>query len=319
MTDVTVTNRETIWAQKYRPSKIEECILPEYIKELFIGIRDKGEIPHLLLSSNTPGTGKTTVALALCEELDMDYLMINSSEDNGIDVARTKIRQFASTMSLTGGKKVVILDEFDLATEPMQKALRGQLEEFSSSCSFIFTANFKKQIIEPIVSRCVSIDFVVDKEETPKLMSQMFKRSCQILDMENIEYDKKVIVEVIKKFYPDNRSVLTKLQEYSTTSGSIDEGILAKLKTADVETLIAHIKGKDFAGMRQWLADNKDQLQGDFYEKLYNSMYARIQNDSKLEGLIIIADYQRTHGQAASSEIHIAAMMAELMGTLRFL
>lgn len=318
MSTISQNNKEFIWAQKYRPQTVDECILPEDIKNVFKSFVSKGEVPNLVLSSTTPGTGKTTIAKALANELNCDLMVINSSETNGIDVARNQIRNFASSMSLSGGNKIIIMDEFDEATDQMQRALRGQLEEFSRNCRFIFTANNKKKIIEPILSRCVDIDFVIKREDKAKMQVSIFNRACEILTLENITYNKKVVAAVVQKYYPDNRTILTQLQKYSSEAGVIDEGILGRLSLADVTVLVDIIKNKKFAEMRAWVEQNLDLMTGDFYEKFYNSIYDKIDNGSKINSIITINNYQRDHSNVASVSIHMAAMFTELMGELEF-
>ena len=260
---------EFLWVEKYRPKSIEECILPEGLKKTFLEFVKNKEIPNLLLCG-TAGVGKTTVARALCEHLNVDYIMINGSEESGIDVLRSKIKTFASTVSLSGGRKVVLLDEADyLNPQSTQPALRGFIEEFSGNCGFIFTCNFANRLIPPIHSRTSVIDFKTKKAELPKLAGQFLTRVKNILSIENINYDEKVVAELIMKHIPDWRRVLNELQRYSA-SGTIDVGVLTDFSQVNIENLCKHLKEKNFGNIRKWTVDNLDNDPHLLYRKIYD-------------------------------------------------
>ena len=236
-------NTDFLWVEEYRPKTIDDCILPQSLKTLFQSFIDKGEISNMLFSG-TPGVGKTTVAKALCEQMNCDWIMINGSEEGGIDVLRNKIKNFASTVSLSGGKKVVILDEADyLNPQSTQPALRGFVEEFHKNCRFILTCNFKNRIIEPLHSRFSNIEFRINNKDKPKLASQLMDRAIYILKEQNIEYEDKALVGLITKHFPDFRKLINELQRYSV-SGAIDAGVLVNISDENLKTLTAHLKGK---------------------------------------------------------------------------
>ena len=234
-------NTDFLWVEQYRPKTIDDCILPDSLKSLFSAFIKKGEISNMLFSG-TAGIGKTTVAKALCEQMNCDWIMINGSEEGGIDVLRNKIKNFASTVSLSGGKKVVILDEADyLNPQSTQPALRGFVEEFHKNCRFILTCNFKNRIIEPLHSRFSNIEFKVNPKDKPKLASRLFERAIYILKEQNVSYEDKVLVELITKHFPDFRKLINELQRYSV-SGSIDAGILVNVSDENLKTLVTHLK-----------------------------------------------------------------------------
>ena len=267
---------EFLWVEKYRPANIADCVLPDRIKQNFEEIVKQGEIPNMLLCG-TAGTGKTTVAKALCNELGVDYILINGSDESGIDVLRTKIRDFASTVSFGGQTKVVILDEADyLNPNSTQPALRAFIEEFSANCRFIFTCNFKNRIIEPLHSRCAVIDFKLNKDEKQLIASKFMGRLKYVLDEENINYSEKVVAELLMKYFPDYRRTLNELQRYSK-SGIIDEGILSNIAEVNIKGLVDSLKDKDFKKMRQWVANNADTDPQGLYRKIYDlSLYTHL-------------------------------------------
>ena len=305
-----------LWTEKYRPSKIEDCILPDAVKKTFQEYVDRKEIPNLLLSG-TAGVGKTTIAKALCEEVGCDYIIINGSDESGIDVLRTKIKNYASSMSLHGGRKVVIIDEADyLNPNSTQPAMRGAIEEFASNCSFIFTCNFKNRIIDPIHSRCSVIDFKVNGSKA-KLASQFMKRVEWILEQENVTYDKDVVAAVITKHFPDNRRILNELQRYSV-SGSIDRGILSSVSDVQITELINSLKGKDFSGARKWVTNNIDNDPVRIYRKIYDSMYDYIKPQAIPQCVLILAKYQYQSAFAADQEINLVACLTEIMVDCEF-
>jgi DNA polymerase III delta prime subunit len=302
-----------LWVEKYRPKTIDQCILPKELKSYFNSVVARGDIQNMLLCG-TAGTGKTTVARALCEQLDSDYLIINGSEESGIDVLRTKIKQFASTVSFSGNTKVVILDEADyLNPNSTQPALRGFIEEFASNCRFIFTCNFKNRIIQPLHSRCSVIDFKIPKEEKPKIASQLFKRIGDILTNEQIEFDQKVLAKVIEKHFPDFRRILNELQRYSQT-GLIDEGILSNISDLNMAELVDSLKEKDWKRMRSWVVNNMDNDPPALFRKIYDHLLPLTSQVPQL--VLTIADYQYKAAFVSDQEINLTACLTELMASL---
>lgn len=306
-----------LWVEKYRPQTIDDCILPDHIKKTFKDVVSGGELHNMLLTG-TAGTGKTTVARALCNELDLDYLLVNGSEESGIDTLRNKIKQFASTISLQGGYKVVILDEADyLNPQSTQPALRGFIEEFSANCRFILTCNFKNRIIEPLHSRCSVVEFNIPKKEAERLCTSMLSRLIAILDAENVEYETPVLAELIMKHLPDWRRVLNELQRYSV-SGKIDTGILISLSDISINDLMSHLKLKNFKGMRQWVADNIDTEPAAIFRKIYDNMSDHIEPTSIPQLVLILADYQYKNAFVADHELNIVACLTEVMAGVKF-
>lgn len=302
---------QILWVEKYRPSKVEDCILPEQIKATFQEYVNRKEIPNLLLSGSA-GVGKTTIAKALCQEVGCDYIVINGSDESGIDVLRNKIKNYASSVSLTGGRKVVIIDEADyLNPNSTQPALRGAIEEFSSNCSFIFTCNFKNRIIDPIHSRCAVVDFKVNGQKA-KLAAQFFKRVEWILESEKIPFDKEVVAAVITKYFPDGRRILNELQRYSV-SGVIDKGILASVSDVSLGELIKSLKEKDFAACRKWVTNNLDNDPSRVFRKVYDSLYDVLKPNSVPQLVLILAKYQYQAAFVADHEINMIACLTEVM------
>jgi DNA polymerase III delta prime subunit len=302
--------------EEYRPKIIDDCILPSSIKKTFLEFVEKNELPNLLLSGGA-GVGKTTVARALCEELDRDYMIINGSEESGIDVLRTKIKSFASTVSLQGGQKVVILDEADyLNPQSTQPALRGFIEEFHNNCRFIFTCNFKNRIIEPLHSRCSVIEFKINGGRQ-KLAEQLLDRCGDILKDQQVKYEKKVIAELIMKHFPDNRRVLNELQRYSV-SGTIDSGILVNLSEISLKELILHLKDKEFTKVRKWVIDNIDNEPAKIFRKVYDHLYTYLDPSTIPAAVIIIGEYQYKSAFVADQEINLLACLTEIMTQCRF-
>jgi DNA polymerase III delta prime subunit len=305
-----------LWVEKYRPSTVEDCILPDAIKSTFLEYVNRKEIPNLLLSG-TAGVGKTTIAKALCEDVGCDYIVINGSDESGIDVLRNKIKNYASSVSFTGGRKVIIIDEADyLNPNSTQPALRGAIEEFSSNCSFIFTCNFKNRIIDPIHSRCSVIDFKLNGSKA-KMASQFFKRVEWILEQENVTYDKNVVAAVITKHFPDNRRILNELQRYSV-SGVIDKGILGNVADIQLDTLNTALKEKDFASARKWVTANLDNDPTKIYRKLYDGLYELLKPQSVPQLVLILAKYQYQAAFVADAEINLMACLTEIMVDAEF-
>ncbi len=304
---------EFLWVEKYRPANIADCVLPDRIKQNFEEIVKQGEIANMLLCG-TAGTGKTTVAKALCNELGVDYILINGSDESGIDVLRTKIRDFASTVSFGGQTKVVILDEADyLNPNSTQPALRAFIEEFSANCRFIFTCNFKNRIIEPLHSRCAVIDFKLNKDEKQLIASKFMVRLKYVLDEENIDYSEKVVAELLMKYFPDYRRTLNELQRYSK-SGVIDEGILSNIAEVNIKGLVDSLKDKDFKKMRQWVANNADTDPQGLYRKIYDSLMDKVSNPAHL--VLLVADYQYKSAFVADQEINLTACLVDVMANL---
>ena len=310
-------NTDFLWVEQYRPKTIDDCILPDSLKTLFKSFIKKGELSNMLFSG-TPGIGKTTVAKALCEEMNCDWIMINGSEEGGIDVLRNKIKNFASTVSLSGGKKVVILDEADyLNPQSTQPAMRGFVEEFHKNCRFILTCNFKNRIIEPLHSRFSNIEFKVNPKDKPKLASRLFERAVYILKEQNVSYEDKVLVELITKHFPDFRKLINELQRYSV-SGTIDAGILVNVSDENLKTLVTHLKGKEFSDMRKWVVNNLDNDPVKIFRKIYDNMYDSLQPETIPHAVLIIADYQYKSAFVADQEINLVACLTELMSQVKF-
>ena len=305
-----------LWTEKYRPKTIENCILPERLKLPFKEYVNQHNIPNLLLSGGA-GVGKTTVAKAMCNEIGCDFMVINGSDESGIDTFRTKIKNYASSMSLSGGRKVIIIDEADyLNPNSTQPALRNAIEEFAVNCSFIFTCNYKTRIIEPLHSRCAVIDFNLKNGEKAKMASAFFKRVQSILQSEKIEYDDKVIAELIKKHFPDNRRILNELQRYSQF-GKIDTGVLAQIGNVQIGEITKHIKDKDFGAIRKWVAST-DLDANTMFRQLYDSLYEVMKPQSIPQAVVIIADYQYKNAFVADTEINLVACLTELMVECEF-
>jgi len=310
-------NTDFLWVEEYRPKTIDDCILPASLKTLFQSFIDKGEISNMLFSG-TPGVGKTTVAKALCEQMNCDWIMINGSEEGGIDVLRNKIKNFASTVSLSGGKKVVILDEADyLNPQSTQPALRGFVEEFHKNCRFILTCNFKNRIIEPLHSRFSNIEFRINNKDKPKLASQLMDRAVYILKEQHIEYEDKALVGLITKHFPDFRKLINELQRYSV-SGAIDAGVLVNISDENLKSLTGHLKAKEFGDMRKWVVNNLDNDPVKIFRKIYDSLNTTLQPETIPHAILIIADYQYKSAFVADQEINLVACLTELMSQVKF-
>jgi DNA polymerase III delta prime subunit len=309
---------EFLWVEKYRPQTIEDTILPQQLKDTFQEFVNQGNIPNLLLTGSA-GCGKTTVARAMLEQLGCDYIIINGSMNGNIDTLRNEIMQFASSVSLMGGRKYVILDEADyLNANSTQPALRNFMEEFSRNCGFILTCNFKNRIIEPLHSRCSVVEFKIKKKDLPELAKQMMKRLCHILDSEGIEYDKAVVAELIKKHYPDWRRVINELQRYSST-GKIDSGLLANLTESTFKQAITFMKERDYTSLRKWVAENIDTDSTAIFRLLYDTASVHIDTGSIPLLVIILAKYQYQSAFVADHEINLVACLTEIMADCKFL
>tara|TARA_R100000657_G_C4675972_1_gene121840 strand:+ start:777 stop:1709 length:933 start_codon:yes stop_codon:yes gene_type:complete len=303
--------------EKYRPSTIDDCILPISLKTTFKDIVKSGECQNLLLTGGA-GCGKTSVARALCNELDADFIIINCSEDGNIDTLRTKIRTFASTVSISGNKKVVILDEFDYSNaQSIQPALRGAIEEFANNCRFIITCNYKNRIISPIHSRCTNIEFTIPSEEKPTLAGQFMDRVKFILESENIPYEDAIVAQLITKYFPDFRRVLNELQRYSV-AGVIDIGILSQVGEIQVKELASSMKSKNFTEARKWVVSNLDNSQTELFRKIYEGLHEYFQPSSIPQAILILADYQYKSAFVADQEINLTACIVELMMECEF-
>ena len=306
-----------LWVEKYRPKTVSDIVLPQSLKQTFQKIVASKELPNMLFTG-TAGLGKTTVARALCNELGCDYILINGSEEGNIDTLRTKIKQFASSVSLQGGYKVVILDEADyLNPQSTQPALRGFIEEFSKNCRFILTCNFKNRIIEPLHSRCGVYEFNTSKKSMIELCESFMARCKTILDNEKVEHDAKPVAELIMKFAPDWRRVLNELQRYST-SGIIDSGILVSLNDVSVNELMGSLKQKDFKKMRQWVSNNIDSDPAALFRKMYDNMNEYVDPGSIPQMVLILADYQYKNSFVADHELNLVACCTELMAGVKF-
>ena len=300
-----------LWTEKYRPQTIEDCILPKRLKEVFQQYASQKQIPNLLLTGSA-GVGKTTVAKALCQEAGCDYLVINGSDESGIDTFRVKIKNYASSMSFTGGRKVIIIDEADyLNPNSTQPALRSAIEEFASNCSFIFTCNYKNRIIEPLHSRMAVIEFGLKNGEKMKMATEFLKKTEFILQTEKIEFDKKVVAELVTKHFPDFRRVINELQRYSQL-GKIDVGVLAQVADISITEIVKYIKDKDFGAVRKWVATNEIDSTT-FFRKLYDNLYDFLKPHSIPQVILILADYQYKQAFVVDQEINIVACLIQIM------
>ena len=308
-----------IWVEKYRPQKIDECILPENIKKTFSDFLNKGEIPNMLLSG-PPGVGKTTVAKALCNQLGVDYYVINGSDEGRfLDTVRNSAKNFASTVSLSSDSKhkVIIIDEADNTTSDVQLLLRASIEEFSNNCRFIFTCNYKNKIIEPLHSRCAVVEFGIKGKEKPQIQAAFFQRLVSILDGEGIESDKKVLFELINKHFPDWRRILNECQRYSV-GGRIDSGILASFSDVSVNDLIKNLKEKNFPEVRKWVVSNLDNDSSVLLRRIYDALYDSLVPNTIPSAVLIIAKYQYQIAFVADQEINMLAALTEIMVECKF-
>ena len=307
-----------LWVEKYRPRTIEDCILPESIKKTLRDVVSQNKIPNMMFTG-TSGIGKTTAARAICNETQADYLIINGSDEGRmIDTLRTKLTQFCSTISLSGSRKVVIIDEADyMNADSVQPAMRNFTERFADNCSFIFTCNYKNRIIEPIHSRCAVIDFSLKNGEKQVIAARFMKRVESILAAESIDYDKEVIAKLVLKHFPDFRRVLNELQRYST-SGEINSGVLANIKEMNLKELIDSLREKNFSKMRQWVVANVDNDPATVYRKIYDELYNVVDKGSIPQAVLTIAEYQYKSAFVADQEINLVACLVELMAECEF-
>ncbi len=306
-----------LWVEEYRPRDVESCVLPKNLKDMFSEFVAQGELPNLILSGG-PGVGKTTIAKAVVEQLGSTYMMINGSEESGIDVLRTKIKNFASTVSLEGGRKYLIIDEADyLNPQSTQPALRGFVEEFHKNCGFILTCNYKNRLIEPLHSRCSVIDFSIPNSEKPELAKQFMERVEGILNEVNIKYEKRVVAEVINKFFPDWRRVLNELQRYSV-SGVIDAGMLVDMSEINMKELMGAMKNKEFTNVRKWVVNNLDNDPVRIFRNIYDSLYDHVDGNSIPLVVVLLGEYQYKSAFVADQEINTLAFLTEVMAKVKW-
>ena len=306
-----------LWVEQYRPKTVDDCILPQNLKNTFKEFVEQGKIPNVILSGG-PGVGKTTIAKAVLDEIGATYMMINGSEESGIDVLRTKIKNFASTVSLEGGRKYLILDEADyLNPQSTQPALRGFMEEFHQNCGFILTCNYKNRLIEPLHSRCSVIDFSIPKSEKANLAMDFMKRVKFILQSESVEYEKKVLAELIQRHFPDWRRVLNELQRYSV-SGRIDAGILIDMAEINIKELMMFMKEKEFTNVRKWVVNNLDVDSVRLIRSVYDSLYTFLDHSTIPHAVCILADYSYRGAFVADQEINTLACLTEMMAKCKF-
>jgi len=301
-----------LFVERYRPKLLSECILSTTMAETFYGIVKAGQLQNMLFSG-TAGTGKTTVAKALCNELDLDYIVINGSMDANMDALRGKIKQFASSISLSGGYKVVILDEADYLSPQVQASLRGFIEEFSNNCRFILTCNFKNRIIEPIHSRCSNYEFNLTGTEKGKLALNFLKRLVSICEKENIEVEKKVLAQLVNNHFPDFRRVLNEVQRYGS-NGQINSDILVNENT-NIQLLMQSLKEKNFKSMRKWVVDNVDVEPTTIFRMIYDNIFDYAKGHSSAQVILILADYQYKNSFVACKELNLVACLVEIMGS----
>ena len=309
---------DILWVEKYRPKLVDQCVLPENTQKVFSEIVEKGEIPNLLLTGS-PGIGKTTIAKALCNQLECDWLMINGSDEGRmIDTLRTTITNFASTVSLSGGKKVLIIDEADyMNPESVQPAMRGSIEQFAQNCRFIFTCNFKNRIIPALHSRCSVVDFKIKKDDKPLLAQKFLSIATGILEKESVKYKPDVIAQLIMKHFPDFRRVLNELQKHAV-GGTIDENILTQASEENLKELFVALKKKDFNTMRKWVAENIDNDHVRLYRQIYDSLYSKFAKPSIPQAVLTIAEYSYKAAFVADQEVNMVACLTELMMECEF-
>jgi len=308
---------EFLWVEKYRPSDIQSCVLPKQLKKTLLEFVAAGELPNVTFSGG-PGVGKTTAAKAMLDELGLTYMMVNGSEESGIDVLRTKIKNFASTVSLHGGRKYLILDEADyLNPQSTQPALRGFIEEFSANCGFILTCNYVNRIIPALISRCPTYDFSIPKDEKQELAGEFFKHSLELLKKENVNFEPKAVAALVQKHFPDWRRVLNELQRYSV-SGNIDAGILVNISSDNIKELMDHMKRKEFTDVRKWVVNNLDNDPVRLFRSLYDNLYDCVDGSTIPHIVIILGEYQYKSAFVADQEINTLACLTEIMARGKF-
>ena len=312
-------SKEFLWVEKYRPNKVKDCILPSNTKEVFQGFVDQGELPNLLLTGSA-GVGKTTIAKAMCDEIGASYIVINGSDEGRfLDTVRNRVRQFATTVSLTSGAshKVVIIDEADNTTNDVQLSLRTAVEEFHGNCRFIFTCNFINKIIEPLHSRCTVIDFRIKPEQSMKLQGEFFTRLKTILTNEKVQFEDKVLAKLVKRYYPDWRRLINECQRYAAT-GSIDTAILVDVADVNLDTLLSSLKKKEFTNVKNWVVQHMDNDPSMVMRKIYDSIYNVLKPSSVPEAVLIIAKYMREIAIVPDQEINMLACLTEIMMSCEF-
>ena len=312
-------SKEFLWVEKYRPNKVKDCILPDTTRNVFQGFVEQGELPNLLLSG-TAGVGKTTIAKAMCEEIGASYIVINGSDEGRfLDTVRNRVRQFATTVSLTSGAshKVVIIDEADNTTNDVQLSLRTAVEEFHSNCRFIFTCNFINKIIEPLHSRCTVVDFRIKPEQSTQLQGEFFVRLRSILTKEKVEYDDKVLAKLIKRYYPDWRRLINECQRYAAT-GAITSAILVDVADVNLDTLLASLKKKEFTTVKNWVVQHMDNDPTMVMRKIYDSLYGVLKPSSIPEAVLIIAKYMNSIPIVPDQEVNLLACLTEIMMSCEF-
>jgi DNA polymerase III delta prime subunit len=306
-----------LWVEEYRPKNVESCVLPKNLRTTFSEFVKDGQVPNLILSGGA-GVGKTTIAKAMLDELNATHMMINGSEESGIDILRTKIKNFASTVSLHGGRKYLILDEADyLNPQSTQPALRGFIEEFHENCGFILTCNYKNRLIEPLHSRCSVVEFTIPNSEKQKLAAEFFQRVVYILKEQDIKYDNRVVAEVINKHFPDWRRVLNELQRYSV-SGIIDAGILVDIAEVNIKELMQSMKHKEFTNVRKWVVNNLDNDPVRLFRRIYDSLYDNVEGNSIPHIVVVLGEYQYKAAFVADQEINMLACLTEIMARAKF-
>ena len=312
-------SKEFLWVEKYRPNKVKDCILPDTTRKVFQGFVEQGELPNLLLSG-TAGVGKTTIAKAMCDEIGASYIIINGSDEGRfLDTVRNRVRQFATTVSLTSGAshKVVIIDEADNTTNDVQLSLRTAVEEFHSNCRFIFTCNFINKIIEPLHSRCTVVDFRIKPEQATQLQGEFFKRLRSILTSEKVEYDDRVLAKLIKRYYPDWRRLINECQRYAAT-GSITSAILVDVADVNLDALLSSLKKKEFTTVKSWVVQHMDNDPTMVMRKIYDSLYGVLKPSSIPEAVLIIAKYMNSIPIVPDQEVNLLACLTEIMMSCEF-